>query len=107
MAERIITGLDFQERNRQLLKKKEEFFEQLKSKIISIVNKEWELTADDIVEDINIHGKLSLDYVSFIRNNKEMVANWSKETLKLILFEDGVLGYSLKVPPIQQNNEKS
>ena len=99
MADKMITGLDFQERNRQVEKKKKEItLEELKSTIISIVNYEWENTADKIVKAINLQEHLSFLELSFLNANKDEVANWSKEALKLILFKDEDYGYELGVP---------
>lgn len=102
MADKMITGLDFQERNRQVEKKKKEAtLEELKSTIISIVNSAWEATAGEVVRNIRLQPHLTPLEIDFLGANKKEIADWSKETLKLILFEDEDYGYELEVPKIQ------
>lgn len=99
MADKIITGLDFQKRNEQVAKKEKEVaFEQLKSTIISIVNSVWEDTAGKVVRNIRLQPHLTPSEINFLGANEEDLVAWSKETLKLILFEDEDYGYELEVP---------
>lgn len=106
MAEKIITGADFQKRNKVIEEKREREkaeikkaeCELLEKHIISVVKAEWEKRVDEIVDFINLETTLDTNLTRILKDNKEDIESWLKDTMILTLFPDKELGYLLKVP---------
>ena len=101
MAEKIITGADFQKRNKDIEEKREikkAECELLEKHIISVVKDEWKKSVDEIVEFINLETTLDNNLTRILKDNKEDIESWLKDTMKLTLFQDKELGCLLRVP---------